>query len=243
VRAGETVCHELPEGGRGLLGEVVDGTLPHGLRLWGGCLVADDAVHPGDGTVRASVAVLSGSGQGRRVERRLYDITYRLEPRLLTPRRVFYGVSLLALLAMVAFVGVSVRSARQRRVQFGQGTSLAWTKLEGSPYRGERTQEWSVVDLSSFRRRRGALDVGGLLTTASIGAGVLKLRPTSDGLVEFIGPRREEIKAVTPGRAQKVGRHRLRVPYGSAVSFRGVAFAPLLGDGGTALDELRGIRL
>lgn len=227
VRAGETVCRELPGGGRGLLGEVVEGELPQNLRLWGACLVAGDSVEDHQGGFRGAVAVLSGSGQGRRVDRRLYDITYNLEPRLFTPRRVFYGFLLIAVLAMLAIVGFAVRS---RFPVFGPGTALAFTRIAGTPYRGERAVEWQFVDLTDLGKRRGAVDVAFLIGAESIDSGVLSVRPTGDGLVEFIGPKGEEIHAMTPESNHEVGHRRLRVPYGSTVTFRDVALSPMLLD-------------
>jgi len=232
VRAGETVCSELPGGGRGLAGEVIEGELPEGLRLWGACLVAEDSVVAAAGTFRGEVVVMVGGGTGRRAERRIYDVSYRLEPRLLTPRRAFFGFGFLALLGMLAAV---MRSVRRRPVDFGHGAVLAWAEVESSPYRGDRAPAWSVVPLDGGAP--SVIDLGVALGVTAVGPGVLKMRPTDDGQVEFVVPRSEEIRAKTPDGRPRVGRRRLAVPFGSTVSFRSLALAPLMGD-----DAARAVR-
>lgn len=222
VRAGETVCRPLPGGGRGLVGEVLEGELPRGLRLWGACLVADDSVEPAAGTILAAVHVKAG----REVERRLYDMSYQLEPRLLTPRRVFFGFTFAIIGAMFAVVAMAVR---RRRPGFGPTTALALAAVDHSPYRGDRVEPWQVLDLELYGAG-GAVDLGRLLSGAALAPGELLVRPTDDGLVEFVGPRREELRAKVPDRPDQTSLHRIAVPYGSKVVFRDLLFAPLVGD-------------
>lgn len=229
VRAGETVCRQLPGGGRGLRGRVLGGELPPGLRLWGACLVAEDSVGSSQGTARVEIAALSPSG--RRTDSEVCDVSYRTVPRLVTPRRAFFGLGGLAILAMLAAVAFSVRG---RRTGFGPGTLLAWSEVEASPYRGERPARWRVLDLdgaaSTASDRRASLDVGQALALATLGSGLFRLRPTDDGQVELTCPRGEELRATTPDGERRVASRRLVVPYGSTVCFRNVAVAPLVGD-------------
>jgi hypothetical protein len=227
VRAGETVCRPLPEGGRALNGTVDRGALPAGLRLWGECLVADDSISRHEGAFRASINALVTNGLGGPTEPRLYDVTYRLEPRIVTPRRILTGILGLAALLVVATVVVSLR---QRREVFEPGTRLLWSPFESSPYRGLRATGWSAVDLTGRTRRRGTVDVGALVPGSGLGAGALRVRPSDDGLVEMVVPRGEEITGVTPSRTVVSARHRLAVPYGSTVTFRGVALSLHVGD-------------
>lgn len=231
IRGGETKCLELPRGGRGLQAKVVSGELPEGLRVWGACLVAEDSLDDAEGSARVEIAVLSGSGQGRQIERRLYDINYRSESRLLTPRRVFFGVSITAFLSML--VGVTF-AVRRRRPDFGPGAVLAWAGIQSTPYRGRRPSEWSCVDLALGEGKRGMVDVGLLAGGAALARGVLRVRPTEEGQVEILAPRSEEIHIRMPDERREVGRHRVVVPFGSTIAFRDVAVAFLIGDAANA---------
>jgi hypothetical protein len=266
VRAAETVCRPLPDGGLAFEGTVERGTLPRGLSLWprsqaavvtadadrsfedglsrwGVCLAADESVERHDGAFRAGVVPLLAAGPADRSERRLYDVSYRLEPRLVTPRRILAGVGVLAAIVVILTV---VLSWRQRRVGFDAGTILVWSPLESTPYRGRRATDWNFLDLSNRGRRTGAVDVGALLAATGLGVGALCVRPTEQGLVEFMVPRDEEIRGVTPNRSMVAAQHRLAVPYGSTVTFRGVAVSLLVGvepaDACRGADDLHGVQ-
>lgn len=226
IQAGETACLQLPGGGRGILGKVIDGELTRGLKLWGGCLIAHDNVGNDKGQFRARIAVQRGP-RTQSITNRFYDISYQTEKRFLTPKRTFYLFTVFAFLTMGFVVSSSLR---KRRTTFGPGAMLAWTEHESSPYRGSKTGSWQFFDLEHHSKRRSILDIGVLLGISTLSSGELKVRPADEGMVEFLSNCSEELRATLPDGSIVVGKKKLTVPYGSFVSLRSLLISPRLDD-------------